>query len=182
MFFDLISENHQLFIGLTAGLIPTVITLYTQKKIRETERRNWLLRNREAFLIELVDILVGRMLKSKTQPLTIRIFTWIFDCILYCLFLKTNSLLVRFADIKSPLVTYGSARSIRLWNEISSNKDNSDSSRIIRSGEKFLRSIRKDLGIKDHKLQPGELWATLLLSKDRQQALDACKGERYDNL
>ena len=32
MFFDIINENHQLFIGLIAGLIPTVMTLYTQKK------------------------------------------------------------------------------------------------------------------------------------------------------
>ena len=182
MFFDIINENHQLFIGLIAGLIPTVITLYTQKKIRETERRNWLSRNREAFLVEWVDILVGQMLKSKTQPLTIRIFTWIFDCILYCLFLKANPLLVRLADIKSPLVTYGSARSIRLWNEFSSNKDNSDSSETIKSGEKFLRSIREDLGIEGHELQPGELLATLLSPEDRQQVLDDCKGERYGNL
>lgn len=154
----------EVLLAFIAGASPSVILLYLQNRKEEKEHRNWLLRNKEAFLAEIADIFVSSLHDTKNSKEE-----------------KGKRVLQRIKHLQPALFVWGSPSILRAWNEIQERSTAGDSLEdATRKGERFFRTIRKELGHDDSSLKPGEVWATLLKPEDKQKALDACKGEVYE--
>ncbi len=154
--------DYQILLGVIVGLIPSGVLWHLQKKKDEKDHRDWLLRNREAYLLEIVDILISSasMKESSEEK-------------------KLKNMLDRLKNFNSAILVWGSPSMLRAWNEMQQVPVGVGIKQATRNGERFLRKIRKELGHDDSKLKPGEVWATLLIPKDKQGALDACRNEVY---
>ena len=154
--------SHEILLGLFVGLTPSVILWYSQKNKEEKEHKNWLLRNKEAFLIDFMDIFIS-LSQDKTSNAK----------------QKEEIVLKRMHHIQLALLVWGSSAMFRAYEELLK-ATGEDFASKTRSGERFFRIIRNELGHDDSALAPGAVWAHLLKSEDKQQALDACKGEIYE--
>ncbi len=156
--------SHEILLGLFAGLTPSGVLWYLQNRKDEKEHHNWLLRNKEAYLTEMVDVFISLLHDKKSSAEK-----------------KAEKLEKRLLRLQPALFVWGTPVVIHAWNQMQLNiKDSNDLDNVIRNGERFFRSIRKELGHDDSLLKPGELWAALLRPGDKQRALDACKGETYE--
>ena len=154
--------SHEILLGLFVGLTPSVILWYSQKNKEEKEHKNWLLRNKEAFLIDFMDIFIS-LSQDKTSNAK----------------QKEEIVLKRMHHIQLALLVWGSSAMFRAYEELLK-ATGEDFASKTRSGERFFRIIRNELGHDDSALAPGAVWAHLLKSENKQQALDACKGEIYE--
>ncbi len=157
LFWYLLSNNFNLFAGLMAGLTPSMITIYLQRENQKREHQNWILRNKDAFLIEIIDIYTSLLGPNKKQDVE-----------------------KRLRNIQPALLAHGSGGTLKAWEEMASLTKGESPDAIIRRGERFFRALRKDLGRDDSKVRAGAVWAIILKPEDRQKAFDACKGEKYD--
>lgn len=156
------STNADLAIGLVIGLVPTFITLYQRKKEREEDYKNWLMQNKEAYAIEMIDTLISQLSDSDNQ--------------------SGEKLLRRINRLLPSLLVWGSPNVMRLWEDLQNSPSDRDTSEIIRRGERFLRTIRKSLRHDDSSLPPGAIWSLLIKADDKDQVYKACEGETYDDL
>ncbi len=154
-------DNSQLLLGLIAGLIPSIITILMQRQNQERERQNWLLRNKDAFLIEIIEIFV-----SQTDPERK---------------MTNKEMAKRIKNMRPAMIAHGSGDTLEAWAEMtSSSTENMSMEEITKRGERFFRAIRKDLGRDDSNTLPGAVSATLITEEEKQAIFDACKGEKYD--
>lgn len=154
----------EVLLAFIAGAMPSVVLLYLQNRKEKKDDYNWLLRNKEACLAEIVDIFISLANDQQSSEEQ-----------------KNKLLLQRVKRLQPALFVWGSPQVLRAWNELQEiPSDGETLENTIRRGEKFFRAIRKALGHDDSFLKPGELWATLLKSEEKQTALDACKNEVYD--
>ena len=154
----------EVLLAFIAGATPSVILLYLQNRKEEKEHHNWLLRNKEACLAEIADIFVSSIYDERSSEQE-----------------RNKKVLERLKRLKPALFVWGSPSILRAWNEMQEMSAVDESlENGIRRGEKFFRTIRKELGHDDSSLEPGELWASLLKAEEKQKALDACKGEVYE--
>ena len=142
-----------------AGSVPTLIYWFALRRKEKQERENWILRDKKAYLIELVSM-YDSFIQSKGSDEV-----------------KQRQLLKRFKSFRPALLIWGSPSVIKLWNELSD--ISSDSTEGIRRAEKLFRAIRKELGHKDSQLPPGEIVATLIISEDKEKVREACQDEKY---
>lgn len=156
----LISSNANLAIGLIAGLMPSFITIWQYKQQVEREHKNWLMRNREACLVETIDIFISLVRENKEY--------------------SEKKLEQRVKRLLPALFAHASAPTLKAWEKMKEISPHTNQRDIIRKGERFFRAIRKDLGHDDSELRAGALYGTLLDADGKQQALKACKGETYD--
>ena len=158
-----------ILLGLAVGLIPSGVLWRIQSKKDAKAHRYWLLTNKDAYLVEMIDTLTSLM-QNKNHSAN----------------KQSKAFLERMQDIQPALLCQGSPAAICAWNELQENITNSRSDgdggakSIIKAGEKFFRVIRKELGREDSALKPGEIWASLLVKEDKHLALDACKNEKYN--
>ncbi len=160
LFWYLLSNNFNLFAGLMAGLTPSMITIYLQRENQEQEHRNWLLRDKNAFLVDIMDIFTS--ISNSDRKMT------------------QKKLLERIKSIQPALLAHASSKVLKAWDDVKNVEKYGDVERGIRNGERFFRVIRKDLGHDDSDLLPGAIMATIIIAEDKQEAFDACKGEKYD--
>ena len=154
----------EVLLAFMAGATPSAILLYLQNRKEEKEYSNWLLRNKEACLAEIVDIFISSLHDTKGSEEE-----------------KGKRVLQRIKRLQPALFVWGSPSILRAWDEIQERSTAGDSlENSIRKGERFFRTIRKELGHDDSSLKPGEVWATLLKPEEKQKALDACKDEVYE--
>lgn len=154
----------EVLLAFIAGATPSVILLYLQNRKEEKEHHNWLLRNKEACLAEIVDIFISSLHDTKGREEE-----------------KAKRVIQRIKSLQPALFVWGSPSIICAWNEMQEKFSAGGSiENATRTGERFFRAIRKELGHDDTSLKPGELWATLLKPGEKQKALDACKGEIYE--
>ncbi len=153
----LFGESSQLIIGVIVGLIPAIITIYLQRENQKREHQNWILRNKDAFLIEIIDIYTSLLGSNKKQDVE-----------------------KRLKNIQPAILAHGSGNTLKAWEELMSSTENVSLKEMARRGERFFRAIRKDLGRDDSKVRAGSIYATIVNLEERQAILDACKGEKYD--
>jgi len=157
----LISKEPNIFMGLIIGLVPSAITFWRYNKEREQNYRNWLLRNKEACAIELVDILMSGMSNSDgTQQKS-----------------GQKDMLPRLRRLLPSLVIWGSPELLKQWETLQTESGEGSEEEIFRMGEAFLRTVRKDLGHDDSGLVPGALWATSIIPEEKHKVYDAFKGQ-----
>ena len=158
----LFTSKQDLFIGLLAGLVPTAVTIWQYRKQTKREHEQWLLRNRDAFMIEIINIFVSMLdRKDKTDSEQ-----------------EQKELLERIRALRPALLAHAPASTLRAYTAL----QDLSGKNTMREGERFFRAIRKDLGHDDSKLKPGEVWGTLLDKEGREEILRSCRGERYDDL
>ena len=177
LIYFLFTSNPNLLLGLVLGLTPTAVTIWQYKQQTKLEHKQWLLRDRDACLIETIDVFVSLLQEQK----------------------KTNSkqqvdkFLERFKDLRIAVFTHGSASTLKAWDVLMVEMVKQSQAAIsqvatisenetLRAGERFFRTIRRDLGHDDSDLQPGELWGTLFDEELKKKALKACKDEDYSYL
>ena len=157
--------SSDIWVGLMA-LLSSGVLVYLQKRKEEREHRNWLLRNKEAYLTDIVDLLISSIQDKESSEKV-----------------KQAKLLKRLKHLKPALMLWGSPSFIRAWDLMQQMPTGVDSETAIATGEKFFRAIRKELEHDDSSLKPGEISATILLKhEDKQIALDACKNEVYEQV
>ena len=155
--------SQEILLGLFVGLTPSIVLYYLHIRKEERDRHDWLLRNKNAYLTEIVDILVSSGYNKEGSEEK-----------------KTATLLKRFEHLRPALLVWGAPSVLHAWNELQQISHDTDSvESIIRKSERFFRVIRKELKHDDSKLAPGMVWATLLKPEEKQKSLDACKGEVY---
>lgn len=165
IWFNILSVN--LLIGVVVGLVPSMIAINQKKKDREEDYSKWLMQNKEACAIELVNTFITAIYTDKELSNQ----------------KKQDRMLERLNRVIPALVIWASPSLIRQWEELTTAPQGDDVANVTRRGERFIRTVRKDLGNKnDYRLAPGTFWATLVKSDDKQKAYDACKGEKYDSL
>ncbi|MDD9868773.1 MAG: hypothetical protein OXU50_02600 [Gammaproteobacteria bacterium] len=165
LFWFFSSVPHEILVGIFVGLVPSGILWHLQIRKEKREHRNWLLRNKEAYLTELVDILISSLHDEKGSEEE--------------KVLKIRNKLKHFLPA---LLVWGTPPMLRAWNDLQNSRAKGGESEedFIKGGERFFRTIRKELGHDDSALKPGELWATLIRSEEKQKVLDACKDEVYE--
>ena len=151
-----------IWVGLIAGLSPYGVTVYLQKRKEEREHYDWLLRNKEACLTEMVDVIMSLLHDVKKGKK-----------------IDEDELLEKFQQLQPAMMLWGEPSVIDAWGSIQQSSSRG-LEEIIRSGERLFRAIRKELGVDDSSLKLGELWAALLKPEDKQTALDACNNEVYE--
>ena len=154
--------SHEILLGLFAGLVPSLVILHIQNRKNQVEHHNWLLRNKEAFLTEIVDIFISPLHDEKGSEKA-----------------KNDKILKRLNRFLPALFVWGSPSIFRAWSELIQSTDPDSLEDSIKKYERFFRAIRKELGYDDSSLAPGEVSAILLKLEDKQKALDACKDEIY---
>ena len=162
LFWFFSNVSHEILLGLFVGLTPSVILWYSQKNKEEKEHKNWLLRNKEAFLIDFMDIFISSC-QDKTSNAK----------------QKEETALKRMHHIQLALLVWGSSAMFRAYDEFLK-VTGEDLAGKTRTGERFFRIIRNELGHDDSTLAPGAVWGHILKPEDKQQALDICKGEIYE--
>lgn len=157
-------QGLDLLIGLVIGLVPTFITFYQRKKERDEDYRNWLMQNKDACAIELVNsFLTLAFEKSNLTEKRQHQFT-----------------VTRIKQLMPAMITWASPQLINQWERTASGSHLGDEGETIKQGERLLRTVRKDLGHDDSKLKPGTLWAMLIKPDEKKKVYDACKGENYE--
>ena len=151
-------------LGLVVGLIPTFITIYQRKKERDEDYRNWLMQNKEACAIEIMNTIFD-LAFEKSNLSEHKQKKWIEK---------------RIKQLLPAMVVWGSSDLIKQWEKIASMSHGGDGVELIKQGELLIRTVRKDLNHNDSDLKPGALWAMMIKSDEKQQAYDACKGETYN--
>lgn len=147
-------------LALIVGLMPSIIFLWTQKNKEKREHANWVLRNREAYLLELVRIFTLFLINKGSDES------------------KQKKLMKQMEAFRPGLLVWGSPSVLELWNDLLEvSKNPADG---IKKGERMLRTIRKELGQDDSSLTPGAIMATLIKAEERQQVYEVCKGEIYE--
>ena len=164
LFWFFSNVSHEILIGMFAGLMPSGILWHLQIRKEEKEERDWLLRNKEAFLAEIVDTLTSALHDKKNSEEK-----------------KGEIMLKRLERLQPALLIWGKPYVFYAWNDMQKNSHSTESMESkIKNGERLMRAIRKQLKHDDTSLKPGMVWATLLNTGDKQIALDACKGEVYE--
>lgn len=135
-------------LALFAGLVPSVIYLILSIRKEKQERANWILRDKTAYLIELVSMF-DSFVHSKEKDET-----------------RRDKLLKKLNYFRPALIIWGSPSVIKLWNELTNISKNPMDG--IRKAEALFREIRKELNCHDDsQLKPGELMAILVKEKDK---------------
>ncbi len=160
LFIIIVTKNFQLetLLVFFAGSFPSLIYWSAQRRKEKQERENWILRDKKAYLIELVSIF-DSFIQDKGSDEA-----------------KQRKLLKRFKSFRPALLIWGSPPVIKVWNE---QKDISgDSMEGIRQAEKLFRAIRKELDHDDSQLPPGAIVATLVKPEEKKKVYEACKDEK----
>lgn len=145
-----------LFAYLT-GLTPTFFLMYSENKRAERERKNWLMRDKDAYLIEFMDSFIHLVQKKGHADIE-----------------------AKLRDIQPAVLAWGSPTMLKEWSKLSEASDPQDESSSNKKLERLLRAVRYDLGCDDSSLEPGEVLATIMKSGEKEKVLADCKGEIYD--
>lgn len=95
---------------------------------------------------------------------------------------QQDTLLKKIKRTVPAMLVWASPNLVLQWEEMAALKEGEESGSVMRRGERFLRTVRHDLGHDDSGLKPGALWAMLIKPEEKQQVYDACEGEDYSKL
>ena len=149
------------FIALLAGLLPTIIFWKLQIRREKNEHHNWVLRNKEAYLIELVDTL-SKTLNSKEDEAK-----------------KEKKIFTSLRSFTPALIVWGSPAILTAWNELGRNASK-DTNTGIRKAEQLLRTIRNELGHDDSNLRKGEVMSIFIKGDEKDKIIEVCKDWDQD--
>ena len=149
--------TRETLIALIAGALPSIIFWRTQIRRERQDHRNWVLRNKEAFLIEFVDSLSNRLNNNNKSQAK-----------------QEKELLKTLEYLRPALIAWGSPSMIKAWNNMG-NRESSNSTEGIKQGEKLLRIIREDLGHDDSDLEKGQVMAIFIKPDEKDSVIEACK-------
>lgn len=147
-------------LALIVGLMPSIIYMWTQRNSKKREHANWILRNKQAHLLELVSMFNSFLIDKSSDES------------------KQRKFAKKLESFRPGLLIWGPPAVIELWNDLIDKTG--DSAESIKKGERMLRIIRKELGHDDSSLTPGAIMATLIKAEDKQQVYEVCKGETYE--
>jgi len=171
-------KNLEIMVALIIGLAPSGVLLYSQNKKEKRERHNWLLQKREPVLFELIAMYTwafhglrssaiknasmkqqkAKEFSKKVQAIQPRLLVW-----------APKSVFRILSDMETAFQSGSSAQ-----DPIEATAE------TIRFLERFFRTVRKELDHDDSLMKPGEVVGTILLSPDKENALEICKDEKYD--
>ena len=153
-----------LLVGVIVGLVPSFLLFYQRRQDREENHKNWLLQNKEACAIELVDIFMSSALNvdNKSEQA------------------KQDEMQRRLKILLPAIIVWGKPNLIEAWETMQTQTIGRDIGEITRQGERFLRAVRESLGHDDKGLRPGAVWAALIKPDEKEIIYKACKGETYD--
>ena len=134
-------------------------TILTYREDKERAHKEWLLRNKEAFLIELIDIM-GLCFSEKH-------------------FYNIAPMQKRLELLQSALITHGSKDFLEAWDDCQ-NMSEGDLSEMLGQAEAFLRAIRKELGHDDSEIPPGHVLKIMVKPDQREKLLKYFKDVKYD--
>ncbi len=158
---DVQFKDYQTFIGIILAAMTFGYKIYRDRKKEKKEHRNWLLRNKKAILIEIVDLLISGL--GKTAKIS------------------TRELDERLRNINSALIAYGSKEILDAFAAFRMSKGDKDINKILKSAERLLRIIRAEFGFDDSQMRPGEV-LSVLVPREKGFAFEICKDENYDDI
>ena len=150
----LINTQPQLFAGIIVGLIPSAITVWQYRKQAEQDHQNWLLRDRNACLVEICRLFFSLAHDSRGTNGKLE-------------GKKLDNLTKQIKKLQPAFLAHASVATLRAWNELQYQVQNQDAKEITRRGERLFRAIRKNLGQNDKKLLPGRANGILPLDTGR---------------
>ena len=153
----LFAEANQLLIGMFAGLVPSIITIMIHINNQKKEHKNWLLRNKNAFLIEIIDMVT-------TAP-------------------HSNGAIDMVKQIKliqPALIAHGSKDLLKAWEDMQKMSEETDMSKMLVRSEKFLRALRKELGHDDSAMPPGYIFTAITKPDGKEEILKHFRGAKHN--
>ncbi|MGI9338238.1 MAG: hypothetical protein ACR2P4_07010 [Gammaproteobacteria bacterium] len=148
--------------SIFAALVSFWGYVFVQKRKEEKEHKNWLLRNKDACAVELIDIIYEPFAKGDATK---------FD---HGKFEKRMKLLY------PALLSWGSHALIEGWNEFQRTAANQNEKDMLKALERLLRSARYQLNHDDNFIKPGGVTATFITPGDKEKILRYCKSEKYE--
>ena len=135
-----------------AGLVLAAVVTNAYAKAREVHARHFPEKT-EAYgkIMDLIFSIIGNI-KSKNKH-------------------SDSDLKKLMLDFKKSMMIWGSAETIRLWNEIETvtNTEGQNPETTMAVMEQLLRAIRKDLGQDDQSLQFGELLKLIIVPEEKDK-------------
>ena len=152
------------FVAL-ATLIFTIVTYRIDKKNerddKNREHKEWILRNKEAFLIEIIDIIIEAS-NDETDDDEV-----------------SDDMVKRVKLLHPAFFAHGKKDFLDAWYNFQiAPKD--DSSKTFIESERLLRAIRKELGHDDSKIPPGHILMSIIKIGEREELLEHFKDVKYD--
>ena len=148
--------NHWRILAFVA-LATLIFTIVTYRIDKKREDREWILRNREAFLIEIMVMIFSTMRGGSVVDI-----------------IKQVKL------IQPALIAHGSKDMLEAWDNIQNTLEETDSSKRMVEYERFLRAIRKELGRDDSEIPPGHILKVIIHADERGALLKDFEGVKYD--
>ena len=158
LFLRKMDVSGDLIVGLLIGLLPLIISLYQQEKKEEKERRNRLLADKNACVVEMVYMCVS-LAKGDQQNIL-------------------QKMEKQYRDIQPAIISWGSPKVLKAWMEFQTPSNPPEEVHI--KFDKFLRATRNQLGVSNSGLRPGEVLSAIVRTEERQKILDACKDAVYE--
>ena len=159
LFWSFSAENDWSFLAFV-GVASLIFTIWKHRDDKKKEYRNWLLRNKEALLIEMVDILIGTIHLEEQER-------------------SDDDLLERMKLLQPAVIAHGSKDFLKAW-ENHRNIPEGDLFESFRQTERLLRAIRKELGRDDLGVPPGHILMSIIETDDREELLRIFKDVKYD--
>ena len=148
---------NQLLIGLLVAVASLSFAIWKYRDDKKKEHQNWLLRNKDAFLIEIINIVIMAAHSKGAIDMEKHIKL-----------------------IQPALIAHGSKDLLEAWEDMQKISEEPNISKNMVSCEKFLRALRKDLGHKDSAIPPGHILKVMIKPDDQKMLLEAFKGVKYD--
>ena len=158
--------NHLLTGGGLIALASLFFAIWkyrdNKKKEREDkkeEHEEWLLRDKEALLIDLIDIISIILFKAREH--------------------NAGYLQKRMELLLPAFIAHGSKNLLEAWYEFQDMSEVDLSDKFIQA-EKLLRVIRKDLGQDDSETPPGHILMVIVKPGEREELLKHFRDVKYD--
>ena len=153
----LFAEANQLLIGLFAGLLPSIITIIIHINNQKKEHKNWILRNRDAFLIQIIDMVITASHGEDVVDMKKHV-----------------------KSIQPALIAYGSKDLLEAWKDMLKMSEETDMSKMLVRSEKFLRALRKELGHDDSAMPPGYIFTAITKPDGKEEILKHFRGAKHN--
>ncbi len=155
-------EDVRLFLGIIIAFMSLAYKIISDRIKKREEHQEWLLRNKNAILIEIVDLLTSGLGSTKN--------------------IGRRELDRRLKNINPALIAHGSNELLKTFGAFRKSKGQQNTDEIIKTGERLLRIIRAELGLDDSKMLPGGVLSSILGESGKQFAFEICKDEKYSDI
>ena len=147
------------------GILSLLVLLHNQSRKETSKRRDWLLKDKQAYLCEMADLFftVFHKLQSGQKYLS-------------------REMTKKFRPIQPAFLVWASPKFIRAWNDFRSaaSKNQITSQSAIKITERLFRAIREECGHNDSSLKPGEVLAFFMAIEEKENVLRTCRKEKYE--